>query len=189
MMHPASASLNTSATRSATLLKRICERDNPRPVSRLKNCVPFSISSDRRHMRVRTLARTGVRRHDNVYGTSATLCLYTSFTDETPAARLGLLIMAAVRFTLSSAIALLFLASCAAPRSQMNKLEPGMTKAQVVSILGEPDSSRLRRDDQCLMYSLWRDFWNRRLGDYSDRYYVCFTEGRLSSYGRVGDEF
>jgi hypothetical protein len=83
----------------------------------------------------------------------------------------------------------LSLGACAAPRSQTNSLQSGMSKAQVVSILGEPDSSRLRNGDDCLMYSLWRDFWNRTPGNYSDRYYTCFTAGKLSSYGRVGDTF
>ena len=83
----------------------------------------------------------------------------------------------------------LALGACAAPRSQTNSLQSGMSKAQVVSILGEPDSSRLRNGDDCLMYSLWRDFWNRTPGNYSDRYYACFTAGKLSSYGRVGDTF
>jgi hypothetical protein len=83
----------------------------------------------------------------------------------------------------------LSLGACAAPRSQTNNLQSGMSKAQVVSILGEPDSSRLRNGDDCLMYSLWRDFWNRTPGNYSDRYYACFTAGKLSSYGRVGDTF
>lgn len=93
-----------------------------------------------------------------------------------------------MRIALISLIAVL-LAGCAAPRSRMNDLTAGMTKSQVVSILGEPDSSRLRHGEDCFMYSFWRDFWSRRPGDYSDRYYVCFTDGHLTSDGRVGDEF
>ena len=92
--------------------------------------------------------------------------------------------------TLLTMVAVAALAtSCAAPRNSMNDLRPGMSREQVRAILGEPDSSRLRRGEDCMVYSLWRDFWNRRPGNYSDRYYTCFTNGRLTSYGRVGDEF
>lgn len=91
------------------------------------------------------------------------------------------------RLILLAAIAAL--AGCAAPRNQMNDLSAGMSKAQVIKQLGEPDSSRLRNGDDCLLYSFWRDFWSRRPGDYSDRYYTCFTNDRLTSYGRVGDDF
>jgi hypothetical protein len=48
----------------------------------------------------------------------------------------------------------LVLASCAAPRSQVNALQAGMTQEQVVGIMGEPDSTRLRNGENCLMYSL-----------------------------------
>lgn len=86
-------------------------------------------------------------------------------------------------------IMVLCLSACAPPRSRMNELNPGMTKAEVVNILGEPDSSRLRRGQECYVFSLWRDFWNRRPGNYSDRYFTCFIDGRLTEYGRIGDEF
>lgn len=78
---------------------------------------------------------------------------------------------------------------CAAPRERTNDLAIGMTKAQVIGLLGEPDSSAASREQgDCLYYSMWRDFWNRRPGDYSDRYYTCFDNaGLLANYGRVGD--
>lgn len=64
-----------------------------------------------------------------------------------------------------------------------------MTKAETLQILGEPDSRRMRNGEDCYMYSFWRDFWNRRPGDYSDRYFACFSAERLTSFGRVGDQF
>ncbi len=79
-------------------------------------------------------------------------------------------------------------AGCAMPRENMNQLRIGMTRAEAQSILGPPDSSAADKTKECAYYSMWRDFWNRRPGDYSDRYYVCFEEGKLSSYGKVGDE-
>ena len=84
--------------------------------------------------------------------------------------------------------ATILLSACAAPRSTTNDLELGMTKDQVRGIMGEPDSSAaMAGQGDCYYYSMWRDFWNRRPGDYSDRYYVCFQNGATVSYGRVGD--
>lgn len=82
----------------------------------------------------------------------------------------------------------LVLTSCVTPRSQTNALEMGMSQEEVMQIMGEPESSSLREDGtQCLNYSLWRDFWNRSPGNYSDRYYACFRENMLVSYGNQED--
>ncbi len=82
----------------------------------------------------------------------------------------------------------LVLSACANPRSTTNQLELGMTKDQVRTIMGESDSSAaVKGQGECSYYSMWRDFWNRRPGDYSDRYYVCFQNGKAVTYGRVGD--
>lgn len=87
---------------------------------------------------------------------------------------------------LTTAVALL--SACANPRSTTNELELGMSKEQVRTLMGEPDSSAAIKDrGDCYYYSMWRDFWNRRPGDYSDRYYACFQKGRLVFYGRAGD--
>ena len=83
----------------------------------------------------------------------------------------------------------LCLSACAAPREKTLELEVGMSSGEVRAALGEPDSKRLRNGEECFMYSYWRDFWNRRPGDYSDRYFACFQAGKLASYGRVGDNF
>ena len=78
--------------------------------------------------------------------------------------------------------------ACANPRSTTNDLELGMDKQQVRTIMGEPDSSAaIQGQGDCYYYSMWRDFWNRRPGSYSDRYYACFQKGALVTYGRVGD--
>jgi len=83
---------------------------------------------------------------------------------------------------------ILVLPACAAPRSTTNELELGMTKGQVKQLMGEPDSSAaIKGQGDCYYYSMWRDFWNRKPGNYSDRYHVCFQNGEVVSYGRVGD--
>ena len=81
------------------------------------------------------------------------------------------------------------LTSCAGPRSSTNSLELGMSKDEVRAMMGEPDSSAaIKGQSDCYYYSMWRDFWNRSPGNYSDRYYVCFqVDKTVIAYGRVGD--
>lgn len=82
----------------------------------------------------------------------------------------------------------LLLAACAEHRSKTNDLELGMTRAEVRALMGEPDSTAaVKGKGDCYYYSLWRDFWNRIPGSYSDRYYACFQKDKLAHYGRVGD--
>lgn len=84
--------------------------------------------------------------------------------------------------------ACIFLAACAAPRSTTNNLQLGMSRAEVHKIMGTPDSSSaVKGQGECSYYSMWRDFWNRTPGSYSDRYYVCFQKDKAVAFGRVGD--
>jgi hypothetical protein len=85
-------------------------------------------------------------------------------------------------------LAAVAVSSCSMPRENMNQIRVGMNRAEVQGILGPPDSSSADKGKECMYYSMWRDVWNRRPGDYSDRYYVCFEEGKVASYGKVGDE-
>jgi len=69
----------------------------------------------------------------------------------------------------------------------MNKLSLGMTKSQVIEAMGNPDSTSAQGGAEYLKYNLWRDFWDRRPGDYSDGYFVRLMNGKVESYGRMGD--
>jgi len=63
----------------------------------------------------------------------------------------------------------------------MSSLRPGMTKAQVVGVLGQPDGYRKIENQEVLS-------WNNRLssGWARDRadYNVILTEGRVTEYGQ-----
>jgi hypothetical protein len=95
--------------------------------------------------------------------------------------------------TLALAAAALLAVTCAAaamPREMTVNLQPGMTAEQVIQTLGrDPDSRRIRNGEDCLIFSFWRDFWNRRPGNYSDRYFACFKKGKLYDFGMVDDRF
>jgi hypothetical protein len=64
----------------------------------------------------------------------------------------------------------LLLASCAGT-PKMNRLAVGMTKPEVIAAMErQPDSTSSQDSVEYLSYNLWRDFWDRRPGDYSDRF-------------------
>jgi hypothetical protein len=83
-------------------------------------------------------------------------------------------------------ISFLFLSACAGT-PKMNNLSVGMSKKEVISIMGQPDSTSAKGSIEYMSYSLWRDFWDRRPGDYSDQFYVRLVKGKVESYGRLGD--
>ena len=88
---------------------------------------------------------------------------------------------------LISTIVILFLYGCAGT-PKMNRLSVGMTKAEVISVMDrEPDSTSAQGGVEYLTYLLWRDFWDRRPGDYSDRFFVRLINGKVESYGKAGD--
>jgi hypothetical protein len=71
---------------------------------------------------------------------------------------------------------------------KMNRLSVGMTKAEVIAAMErEPDSTSAQGGTEYLTYLLWRDFWDRRPGDYSDRFFIRLINGRVESFGKIGD--
>ena len=77
------------------------------------------------------------------------------------------------------------LAGCATPRSNVDQVQAGMSSDQVQSILGQPEASSNSPGQQCSYYTVWKDFWSRVPWDFSDRYYVCYEDGKVSSFGRT----
>ena len=39
---------------------------------------------------------------------------------------------------------------------------------------------------ECAYYTLLKDFWRRVPWDLSARYYVCYDEGKVETFGRTG---
>lgn len=77
-------------------------------------------------------------------------------------------------------LTLVLLLGCAGA-SKMNAVQLGMTRDQVVSTIGSPDSSSEMGNTQFLKYQLCSDWI------FTDRYYVRLTDGKVDAYGRVGD--
>lgn len=78
------------------------------------------------------------------------------------------------------------LTGCATvPISSIDRVQAGMDHDQVRSIMGAPDTVAYSPGKECAYYSLLKDFWRRVPWSVSERYYVCYDEGKVESFGKV----
>jgi hypothetical protein len=83
------------------------------------------------------------------------------------------------------ALTLFFAVSCATPGTKLGQVSVGMTKAQVVEIMGPPTSTSASEGVEVLRYALTagRAMWTF---DYTE-YFVKLVNGRVESYGNAAD--
>jgi hypothetical protein len=74
----------------------------------------------------------------------------------------------------------LFLLSGCAFSSKMNNLRLGMTKVEVIEVMGNPSSTSGEDDTLYLKYRLLSDYL------FKDDYYVRLTNGKVDAYGSAG---
>jgi hypothetical protein len=89
-----------------------------------------------------------------------------------------------MRFALALSMASLA-TGCDVPARNMEGIQRGMTQDQVQSILGQPQAVAHSAGKECAYYTLLKDFWRRVPWDLSARYYVCYDEGKVETFGRV----
>jgi SmpA / OmlA family len=77
-------------------------------------------------------------------------------------------------------------AGCAVPARNVDRVQAGMSKEQVQSIMGQPIAESHSPGKECAYYELLKDFWSRVPWSVSDRYYVCYDDGKVASFGKVG---
>jgi hypothetical protein len=87
------------------------------------------------------------------------------------------------RIALASMLASL-LAGCVTA-SNVDQVRAGMSPDQVQSVLGEPETVAHAPGSQCSYYTVLKDFWSRTPWSLSNRYYVCYDDGKVKSFGRV----
>jgi len=84
----------------------------------------------------------------------------------------------------SCLLAFLLLAGCV-HGDNVERLQAGMDREQVRAVMGPPEASIHSPGKDCAYYTVLKDFWSRTPWSMSDRYYVCFTDGRVETYGRA----
>jgi hypothetical protein len=67
----------------------------------------------------------------------------------------------------------------------VERLQAGMDREQVRALMGPPKGSTHSPGKDCAYYTVLRDFWSRTPWSMSDRYYVCFTDGKVDTYGKA----
>jgi hypothetical protein len=69
--------------------------------------------------------------------------------------------------------------------SSLEQVHAGMTQEQVVSVMGQPQSSMHTPGRDCAVYSVLKDFWSRVPWEMTNRYFVCYTDGKVDYFGRA----
>ncbi|SPD71947.1 exported hypothetical protein [uncultured Desulfobacterium sp.] len=88
-------------------------------------------------------------------------------------------------------LAVFLVTACATSSKKLNKLSVGMSKVEVVQILGTPESTSATRGVEFLTYSLRERI--ARPGEaiapisILEKYSVKLVDGKVESYGRLGD--
>ena len=70
---------------------------------------------------------------------------------------------------------------CAGSAKKINNLNVGMTKAEVIQVMGEPDYTSGKKGVEILSYKLTSD------GFYGDTYFVLIKAGVVDRFGRQGE--
>jgi hypothetical protein len=67
----------------------------------------------------------------------------------------------------------------------MDQVHAGMDRDQVAVLLGPPETTNNTAGRECALYTVTKDFWSRTPWSMTDRYYVCFTDGKVETFGRA----
>lgn len=78
------------------------------------------------------------------------------------------------------AAAALLLAGCGTSAKRLAQISPGMTKAQVISVLGNPESVSGQSSAEVFIYTL-SNSWNAPV--WNTEYHVYFIDGKVVRYG------
>ena len=69
--------------------------------------------------------------------------------------------------------------------SNVERVQAGMDREQVYSIMGPPEGVAHSPGKECAYYTVYKDFWARTPWSMSNRYYVCYVDGRVATFGRA----
>ena len=78
-----------------------------------------------------------------------------------------------------------FLAAACVHGGSMDQVQAGMDRSQVAALLGPPEATNNNAGRECALYTVAKDFWSRVPWSMTDRYYVCFADGKVETFGRT----
>ena len=83
-----------------------------------------------------------------------------------------------------SGLPIAFLAAGCVHTGAIDQVHTGMDRQQVAALMGPADASNNTAGRECAVYTVTKDFWSRVPWSMTDRYYVCFTDGKVETFGR-----
>lgn len=90
------------------------------------------------------------------------------------------------RLLFAMVAATIFTTGCAATAHKMNNVNVGMTKQEVLNVLGPPMSTSAKEGVEYLNYRFSETNDAAFLG-HTSPYFVRIVNGKVDSYGRLGD--
>jgi hypothetical protein len=67
----------------------------------------------------------------------------------------------------------------------VDQIHAGMDRGQVAALMGPAETTSSTAGRECATYVVTKDFWSRVPWDMTDRYYICFTDGKVETFGRA----
>jgi len=80
-----------------------------------------------------------------------------------------------------TATILTLLVGCSTSANRLAQVSPGMTKAQVISVFGTPESVAGQENTEIFTYTL-SNSWNSSV--WNENYYIYFVNGQVVKYGK-----
>ena len=90
------------------------------------------------------------------------------------------------RLLFAIVVAAILTTGCAATAHKMNSVSIGMTKQEVINVLGSPTSTSAKEGVEYLNYR-FSETNNQAINGITSPYFVRIVNGRVDSYGRLGD--
>ena len=78
-----------------------------------------------------------------------------------------------------------FLAGACVHGAAVEQVHAGMTREEVAALMGPPNGSTNTAGRERELYTVTKDFWSRVPWSMTDRYYVCFADGKVETFGRT----
>ena len=88
------------------------------------------------------------------------------------------------RFALGLLTALAVSGCSSHERRTIDQVQPGMSREQVVGLMGQPEGQVRMNDRDCAVYVVQKDFWKRTPWAMTDRYHVCYAGNQVETFGR-----
>ncbi|OQX00393.1 MAG: hypothetical protein BWK73_48550 [Thiothrix lacustris] len=76
---------------------------------------------------------------------------------------------------------LTLLVGCSTSANRLTQVSPGMTKTQVISVFGNPESVTGQGNTEIFTYTL-SNSWNNSV--WNESYYIYFINGQVVKYGK-----